>query len=55
MEILDTRWFNGPTSVGILMVRLEKDDESICYIIGACEGKDAEADADFISKWGKCY
>lgn len=57
MKILDTRWFCGRTSVGI--VRVEDEYDGIKYYIasppGEAKGHNEEEDIKFIADWGSTF
>lgn len=53
MKILDYKWFNGRTLVGIVCV---KDDyDGIKYYIGAPKGVNEQDDVAFIADWGSTF
>lgn len=50
MKILDVRWFNGRSCVGV--VRIEDPYDGIKYYIGTCAGMEEEIDMEYIAAWG---
>lgn len=50
MKILDARWFNGRSCVGV--VRVEDPYDGIKYYIGTAEGFEEEIDMEYIAAWG---
>lgn len=53
-NILDTKWFCGRTSIGI--VRVQTDYYGIVYYIGTIhQSSTAEQDSAFIADWGSTF
>lgn len=50
MKILDVRWFNGTSCVGIVRVHVPYD--GIKYYVGTCTGMEEEIDMEYIAAWG---
>ena len=50
MKILDVRWFNGSSCVGV--VRVEDPYDGIKYYVGTGTGMDEDIDMEYISVWG---